>query len=70
MIKISSNSGYVLQVDMYHEVRDQLGVLKMISISEPNGPLHNTPVHALHPVRAASNCLLIIQYSRKDTRPI
>jgi acetyl-CoA carboxylase / biotin carboxylase 1 len=53
LIKISSNSGFVIQVDVYYETRDAMGVHTLMSVSSPPGPLHNMATKSLHPVKAA-----------------
>lgn len=42
---MSSSTGYVTRVEIYQEVRDSVGVNRLMSISSPPGQLHKQPVH-------------------------
>ncbi|KAJ3169538.1 acetyl-coenzyme-A carboxylase [Geranomyces variabilis] len=50
---ISSVTGFVSKVDVYQELRDGTGVQKLQSLSSPPGSLHQRPVGAPYPTRAA-----------------
>jgi acetyl-CoA carboxylase/biotin carboxylase 1 len=48
---ISSNSGFVIQLGVYQEVRDANGVQTLMTVSSPPGPLHNMPVESPYPIK-------------------
>ncbi|KAJ3133662.1 acetyl-coenzyme-A carboxylase [Physocladia obscura] len=48
---ISSDSGFVVRIEEYQEIRDATGVQRLMSLTSPPGRLHHSPVSSLHPLK-------------------
>ncbi|KAI8616899.1 acetyl-CoA carboxylase [Chytriomyces sp. MP71] len=48
---LSSDSGFVVRLEEYQEIRDATGVQRLMSLTSPPGSLHQQPVASLHPLK-------------------
>ncbi|KAJ3200650.1 acetyl-coenzyme-A carboxylase [Entophlyctis luteolus] len=48
---ITSDSGFVVRIEEYQEIRDATGVQRLMSLTSPPGSLHQSPVSSLHPLK-------------------
>ncbi|KAJ3240403.1 acetyl-coenzyme-A carboxylase [Chytriomyces hyalinus] len=48
---LSSDSGFVVRLEEYQEIRDATGVQRLMSLTSPPGSLHQHPVASYHPLK-------------------